>query len=517
MNIAYKGSFLREGLEDNGHQVFDLDLDECENLDAALKALPRPADLVVWEFYGGFSAIRKFSRCDAPVAAYCVDTPLNEFWLCACMKNLDYVFVDQPQCVESLAKNGVPASWLPLPAKKTWFQPKREKKHDITFIGTLSGLRQKRANLLNLVQSKFRVNIMSGIAIPEAQKIFAESKIILNENFFPGLTMRVLQGLSAGAIVFTEQSPYGHDFGLKDFVDLVYYNADNILERLSEVLDNHDKYVAIANQGQKKCGALYSCAHVAGELLSRIEAEGLRKRDVGQEDWIWNQASSELLYAQRYGGNFSGAMRLLTTVAESSLDRAAEAHVLISDIQARFKDIQLAEAHYKAIYDALPASMASLKLALLHIQANEPEAALEYIVSWIRNCQGKFRGNISDILNSGKEMRQNLLAAIAEIYFSLGRRWDMGFQKKFRDPVPETAFDVARMAWDEKPSQWALEMMKRCLKPCHMEGELLPYMMEGIKAGILPQRQLAEAAAIAYGYYDRDSAAKIVADMKKAG
>lgn len=117
MNIAYKGTFLREGLQDNGHRIYDLDIKAGQNLDAALKSLPRPMDLVVWEFYGGFSELRKFSGCEPPVAAYCIDTPLNEFWLAPCMKNVDYVFVDQPQCVPSMAKHGIQAAWLPLPAK----------------------------------------------------------------------------------------------------------------------------------------------------------------------------------------------------------------------------------------------------------------------------------------------------------------------------------------------------------------------------------------------------------------
>lgn len=516
MNIAYKGNFLREGLLDNGHKVYDLDLKNAGSLGSALKALPAPADLVVWEFYGGFSELESFSRCEPPVAAYCVDTPLNEFWLTPCLKNVDYVFVDQPQCVSSLARNGIRASWLPLPARKSWFQPTRPRKHDITFVGTTSGFRQKRNNLLNLIQSRFKINIMSGLDIAETQKVFSESKIVLNENFFPGLTMRVLQGLSAGSIVFTEESPYGDDFSLKDQVDLVYYNPDNILERLSEVLDNYDKYASVDQTGQEKCRELYSCERVAAALLERINAEAKRDSNIDEDALIWNQTVSKLLYAQRFGGNFSDSIRRLKDIASSSSEKAAEARLLIGDIQARFKGVQSAIEYYEAAIDIFPGSLASLKLALLYVGANKPEAALKSISRWIGNAPRQFPGGISDILKNGKDINQNLLSAVGEIFFSLGRRWDMGFQKAFADPAPDTAFDIARAAWDLKPSARALDMMTRCLDPYHMRGELLPYMLAGINAGILSRKQILETASAAYNYYDRETAASIVSSMKNA-
>lgn len=357
---------------------------------------------------------------------------------------------------------------------------------------------------------------MSGIDIAETQRIFAESKIILNENFFPGLTMRVLQGLSAGAIVFTEQSPYGDSFGLKDNNALICYNPDNILDRLTEILDNYDAYAAIGIQGQEKCRQLYSCSHVASELLSKIDADGKRKRDIDRETWNWNQTVSELLFAQRFGGNFSEPMRTLKTLASSASGRAADAQLLIGDIQARFKDCQPAIEHYRAVLDIFPGSIAALKLALLHVQANEPKMALTYLLGWLRHDPKELQGNIADILKSDKEAGQSLLSAVSEIYFSLGRQWQMGFQKEFRDPVPDTAFDVARMAWEMQPSVWALEMMARCLKPYHMQGELLPYMLAGIGAGILSDKQILETARTAFEYYDRDTASAIMSAMKKA-
>lgn len=514
MNIAYKGKFLRDGLMANGHRIYDICVKDGENLADALKALAIPIDLVVWELFGGFSDINSISMCSPPVAAYCIDTPLNEFWLNPCLKNMDYVFVDQPQSVPALARYGIEATWLPLPTREAWFQPDRAKKFDITFVGTIGAGRAKRSNLLNLLRSKFKINIMAGLDIPTTQKVFSESKTIINENFFPGLTMRVLKGLSAGTIVFTEQSPYGETFDLVDHRDLVYYNAYNVLDRLDELLSHYRRFSGIGEQGREKCRELYASAHVAAALLSSVMTAGMRKKNLDEETWLWNQTVSQLLFFQRFGGNFTRQMKRLVDIADSSSERAAEAHRLIGDIRARFRGGRGAEEHYRAALAICPESIAGLKLALLHIRRNETDKALKLILSWIRNSPGSYQGKISDAPGSGNNMAQGLLTVIGEIFFFLGSQWDMGFRKDFADPVPDTAFEIVRMAWKLAPSSRALDLMARCLRPQHLQGELLPFMVEGIKLGTLGKCQMLEAAKTAFEYYDRETASSIMAAIK---
>lgn len=516
MNIAYKGNFLHEGLRDNGHKVFPINPANGETLPDVIKTLQEPVDLVVWELFGASANISALTPCDPPIVAHCIDTPLNSFWMKPFLKNFDHVFVDQPQCATELTDSGIRASWLPLPAQKSWFQPKREKKHELTFIGRTNSMRAKRTNLLRLIQTRFNIHIMSGLDLQATQRAFAESRIILNENFFPGLTMRVLQGLSAGAIVFTEQSPYGDSFGLEDGRDLICYKPENVLERLSDLMENYESYADIGVQGQAKCRDLYSCELVAADLVSRISAEGRQKREIEEEAWICNRTVSELLFAQRFGGDFSAPMKRLRDISESSTPQAAEAHALIGDIQARFKGGQASMAHYLRALEIDPAHMAALKMALLQIRQNDVDAALKTITAWTRHAPDRYQGNISRALGSGKSRDQSLLSVIGEIFLSFGRRWDMGFQKDFSDPVPDTAFEVARMAWNLHPSSWALDMMARCLEPDHLQGELLPYMLDGIRQGVLTDEQILKTANTAFSYYDRETASTILNAMNRS-
>ncbi|MBD5646187.1 MAG: hypothetical protein HDQ89_00705 [Desulfovibrio sp.] len=517
MNIAYKGTFLREGLLLNGHQVHDLTLNEGGDLQAALKAAPFPVDLVIWELFGGYSNIHALAPCEQPLVGYCIDTPLNEFWIKNCAKNFDHVFVDQPQCVPSLAAHGIEASWLPLPAKNAYFQPPREKKHTLTFIGSTTAQRLKRTNLLRLIRSRVDIHCMSGLDVAASQKIFSQSRIILNENYFPGLTLRVLQGLSAGSIVFTEQSPYGHDFGLEDGRDLVTYTPHTVLERLAELVEKHEDFAAIGLHGQETCRRLFSSGKVAAELLARV-GTAQKKAPCGDDAaYLWNQAAAELLFVQRFGGSLGRAMRRLGGLANSCPDRAAAAHVLMGDVEATLNREASAREHYRKALEMAPDSTANLKLAFLDIRRNEPDAALRALLAYLHHAGNTAGAGLEGRLSAaGGATPQALLLALAGIYLDLGRPWDMGFHKDSPDPVPDTALAAARLSWECAPSSAALELMLQCLRPAHMEGELLPTLLGALKMGLLSPVQILDTARLAYEYYDRETAAAIMSAMKKA-
>ncbi|WP_165079203.1 MULTISPECIES: glycosyltransferase [unclassified Desulfovibrio] len=513
MNIALKGHFLREGLRLNGHHVHNLVIRKGETLADALRAAPAPVDLVIWELFGAASDIQALGPCEQPMAAFCIDTPLNAFWLRPCVQNFDAVFVDQPQCVADFAGLAPHVSWLPLPAHTSYFQPPRPKKYDITFIGTTNAERLKRNNLLRLLRSHFELNVLTGLTIAESQEVFAASKIVLNENFFPGLTLRVLQGLAAGAAVFTERSPFGHDFGLTDFQDLVFYTPDSLLERMTEVLANYGRYAGLGAHGQETCRALYGSGPVAAELLARIPTGRRWDGPAHAEAARWHRITSELLYAQRFGGDFSRTVRALQEVARSSPGKAACAELLLGDVEARVKKGRDARAHYLRALELDPASPARLKLALLDIRQNELAAARAGLLAYARATPLGL-AKVPEASLAGPPTPQGLLTLAGELAFAFGRRWDMGFNKDFPDPVPDTAFELARMSWELAPTPDALDLMRRCL-PQHMRGELLPLLLAALKKGLLPDVQILETARTAYEYYDHETPATIMAALRK--
>lgn len=316
MRVAYLGRFLKEGLISNGFSLLELSRhsDICKQIAQAGLS----ADFILIELFGGFSPLKQISKCNIPLIGYFIDTPLNEFWIRQIAPVFDYIFVDQLQSVDSLATYGIKATWLPLPAKKKYFQSETKKKYDITFLGTQNKFRLKRTNLLNLVKLGFEINIMSGVSANELPKIFAESKIVLNENLFPGLTLRVIQGMSAGSIVFTEKSPYKHNFGLKHKNDIIFYESGDIISSLSEVLKNYDSYSEIAKNAQKSCELNFSGAKAVETIFSVISNQPSTK---SQEDFLWHETNAEFLFIQRFGGNLTDLYHRFINSAKSKINR----------------------------------------------------------------------------------------------------------------------------------------------------------------------------------------------------
>lgn len=514
MNIAYKGKFLREGLLAAGHQIYDLDVNNGISLDAALKTAPFAIDFVFWEFFGAFSALRSFTQVDCPVAAWCIDAPINEFWFKHIARNADLVFVDQPQAIRSLAQCGIQAHWLPLPAPPSFFQPQRKKEFDLTFIGTIDANRIKRKNLVKLIKSKFNMQVLAGVPIHATQEIFSKSKVIINENFFPGLTLRILQGLSAGTVVFTEEFGDQGDYGLANGQDLVCYNSDNILSLLDETISNYQDYAQIGANGQKTCRNLFASEIVVERLTALLKAVAPGCRRLRAEDFAWNKITAEIPYIQRFGGKLGAQARLLKGFADSDSARKPEAMILQGDILAKSARTEEARRRYEQATRIDPGRRAHLKLALLAIGQGDLQSGQHWITQARRACP-----EIGRRISKAAPMPQDkcgLLACLADIYLGLGLAWDMGFFKSFPDPVPDTAFELARLAWQARPNAKALEIMDKCLEPHKMQGELLPYLLAGIRLGLLSDNQILETARLSHEYYDPATAATILGAMKKA-
>ena len=63
MNIAYHGSFLRQGLEQLGHNILSIPADDID-INLRLKNLGQPVDLVIIEPYGSSFSVRELADCE---------------------------------------------------------------------------------------------------------------------------------------------------------------------------------------------------------------------------------------------------------------------------------------------------------------------------------------------------------------------------------------------------------------------------------------------------------------------
>lgn len=508
LNIAYYGNFLRQGLLDNACNVFDLEAADGIDLDEKIKNLGHPIDFAVLESLGKSTYFKGVAGCSCPVALYCADSPLNEFWFKHAIKAADYAFADQPSTIKRLGNENLDAVWLPLPAQKSYFvQKPQEYAYDITFIGTINDNRIKRHNIIGLLQKYFKINMVSGVSVGEAQKIFSQSRITLNENLFNGLTQRILQGLAANSLVFTETASLTDIPFFKDGVHLATYDSYNILDKLHDILSAYSSWQNIAEAGCIECRNSHTSELMARDLLANMQKSSL----ISSQNKDWHELKAEYFYSLRYGGQLSDVVQRFKKIAETNSPFAGEALLMLGDIFVRHINQDDGKKYYYKSAAATGLWQPWAKLALLYAASDDICKAQESIEKAI--------SLFPQFTCPGAEKVEDETAAVmfiaATMYYLSGNIFEAGFYKSFCDIVPDSAFFIAEQAWQKSCEPAVLDMMLDCLKCYGIEGELLPALLDAIKHGKLSDKHILKTAEIAAMYYDPDTANAIISAMKK--
>lgn len=496
-----------------GHTVIDIPGNKNTPVNVALNSLGVPVDFVLLELYGNSVPIDGVRECDHELVAYCIDSPLNMFWLKEACSLFDHVFVDQQSSVEELRKDGINACWLPLCCQQSYFVEPQEKIYDISFIGTINKHRLKRSNLLDHIQKQFTINLVQHVSMREAQKIFAQSRIVLNENIFSGLTLRVFQGLAANALVLTEKGAAGVDSCFVDGEHLVEFTPYDVLEKLHSLLADSERREEIAHAGRLLCEQEHTSTSRAKALLSAIHdktACNPRQDDACRQ---WRDLRARYMFAMRFGGGLNDIMQGLESIARSHQPYAPDALLKLGDIYARSGHPQRAEYCYTTSAQMQDDYKAWVKLALLHVSGNAVTKANTAINNALKKsaCASLV---YDDILIKLDDDISRVLFLAAKLYFLHGAVFDMGFIKFFKDIVPDTATDVAFMLWEHKPCPQTMELLLDCVAEHHLEGELLPELLSGIRKGCLSDSQILHTAKIAARYYDLKTADTILSAYK---
>ena len=226
------------------------------------------------ELFGGQTRLpRALRQSRHRLAAYCVDSPLNEFWLVPLMRLFDHVYVDQLASAPRFQAQGVPAAWLPLCVNEAHFrQPPADPKHFLTFVGRTSDFRTKRKNLLAHIATRHQVRLVRDVSTEKMLDLFADSRAVLNENFFSGLNLRFLHALASGALLLTERGGLGVDRLFTDGAHFLSFDHVDVLDVLDRVLAAPDGFRDVARAGQDLCRAQHTSAARAAVVLEDLLA-----------------------------------------------------------------------------------------------------------------------------------------------------------------------------------------------------------------------------------------------------
>ena len=519
MKIVYAGTFLQEGLHALGHQLFAISLNRQEDLATQVtRACPEP-DLVLLELLGGAVIVDPVA-CPFRTAVFCMDSCINEFWLSPYLRLFDDVFVDQRASVARLAEHGVNAQWLPLCISEHAFRKPVPLRHEVSFVGVINEERIKRSRLLSMLSRHMDVTIRQGITETEMLDLFAESKISLNENLFPGLTLRMLQVLASGSLLFTESNNRDAENSLKDGVHAVFYDATNILAKVEDVRSNYAKYKKIAEKGQRLCRERHTSTVRAMEFLAHMADKKAHNPRLARNERVLHYSMAKCLHGTRFGGDIAEAHNNLVELAKQNdlpYNVAGAAELTLGDIYARTNRVAQARSLYEVAMRKSRDTAPLMKLAMLHAKnGNTAEAAklLTHAVVRTKSIPHQNRAVLLLVCNQEMPSTASLLFVIARLLCAEGKVTSLGFISPQNDPVPDSALCAALQAWDLYPDPEFLDLAIACLKTAGSEIALLPTLMAAFAADRLTDRHIRYVSDLAACNYDEDTAAALDSYLK---
>ncbi|KHK03520.1 glycosyltransferase family protein [Desulfovibrio sp. TomC] len=505
MRIVHFGQFLQEGFKEIGCEVVPLQLDATKTLTECIEDTGVQPDLVVIEFFGQTSLPKEFFNCNYKLAAYCIDSPLNEYWLIPLTKLFDFVYVDQLSSVSKFRRNGVPAKWLPLSVLHMDFRPTTEKKHFITFVGRMTPHRVKRNNLIQYIHESFPIHVVEGISRSALQDVFAASQIVLNENFFPGLSMRCIQALASGSLLLTERSGYGVRPHFLEGKHYIGYSPNDVISTIKAIERSYDSFASVASCGQEECRRGHTSANRAKTILEDV-ASGKRHVVPSVDERKLHEAQGKYASALRFGGKYDESVKLLVAAANVSDAMLSQAWCVLGSIHLRAgrNEPGIAALEKSASAATVHGVIATLKLMLFFADDSRFFNYLSALILKIQALRMKPKNLMKYIqrLLAHQDTYYNSCLLACELLFAMNMNYDIGFHKSQKEEYPDYAMEYAVLAFAAQKTVESLDAIIKCTKKCNFAPEALGYIKEAILVGAASDEQIALSVSLAREYYD---------------
>lgn len=315
---------------------------------------------------------------DAPTVYYAVDGPINAYWQRHFSSLFDLVFVDQKDSAQKLNQT-IPAQavWLPVAVDTSIYQgPPEPQTHDIAFVGVLNEqVRPKRSRIVEMLSRRYNMITAGGrrqawVSPQEAAVLYRQSRLVLNENLFDGVTTRMFEAMASGSMLLTESGDNGLNELLEIGADLDVFTPDNLFDQVDFYLARSEQRERVAKQGRDTVLARHDILNRTASLLEHVAKAkpglGLRNADYDREKgkalfwtglrWPAHQGWERLLRSERLlmkaGHNRSGDPESLfflgmialikgsKAAAQTRLNQAADAGCLRARLALGYADLE---------------------------------------------------------------------------------------------------------------------------------------------------------------------------------
>ena len=540
MNILHYGNFLAQGLRAAGNDVRSLSLRPGVSLRQSLAETCdhdgwRP-DCLVLELWSHFVLPPDLVCSPAPLVGWCIDAPINMYWLEPLAPLFSLLCVDQRTVLPRLASLGRTAHWLPLCARHDWFRPPRPARDGLLFIGTLNRLRRKRTNVIARVREQAPLTCLAGLSFAETQDRLAGVALSLNENLFPGVTLRIFQSLAAGALPFTERLSPGLDSLLTEGEHYLAYAPHDLREQLAAACAHPRRCADMAATAQAVCRERHDDRQRAAELLELLRSPSTvllppaEMRDERRRRAELGLALAGHALTVRYGGSVGPYTTALARLAEGSDAVAVRARIHLALRQARRGRPVMAQwgllRAWEMAHGLAPATpdagedlsalrgTALLRLAQLH-DACRHTADGHQVLALLGRTDARAAAALARPVPAGRPAADILPLQLAYCAQALGHHGYAGFLTPRGYLLPEGAAELALAAWERAPSDEALSFLFETFGALDIELELYPLLLDALPRGLLSDAHILHTARLAEQCYDLAAARQITAAWQK--
>jgi len=254
----------------------------------------RPDLLVYTDHLGRHAWPEGLEDLDIPKIYYAVDTPINFWWQKHFGTLFDICYADQKPFAARFQDEGLDGRWLPVAVNTEAYQSASaepgEKIYDFGFVGVLNDqVRGKRGQLVRSLSSRFSLKALGDrgqgwIGPEDSAALYRQSRLILNENLFPGVTTRMFEALASGAALFTEKA--GGDFGeiLQPGEDFAWFEPQEVFAAADYWLADEARLAKMAARAREKVLSAHDISHRAEKVLRDAESLTRERNSWRRED-----------------------------------------------------------------------------------------------------------------------------------------------------------------------------------------------------------------------------------------
>lgn len=441
-----------------GHKVIAPPHDDGFPLNDFYNHMADRPDLVVYTDHLGKHAWPEgLEEINVPKIYYAVDTPINFWWQKHFSSLFDICYVDQKPYVNQLLARGLDARWLPVAvntnAYESPFKSEESKIYDFGFVGVVDDkVRGKRSRLIQQLSGRFSLKSMGAhqngwVGPEESAALYRQSRMILNENLFPGVTTRMFEAMASGTVLFTEKA--GGDLGelFMPGEDFAWFEPHELFEAAEYWLGDDARLKKVAARALEKVKNNHDIANRAETLLADAAKLNLSLGKHGAEAWDLT-GRSLFLTALRWPTE-SGKERLMRAEklflnAAGEGDLSPEGKFMLGHIARMKGEMERAIVWLTRAWDE-GFARAALGLGILAMGSRKADQAARWL--------GAFTGLGADFpkINVGV-LHEEAALAIAARLMDLGDTVTPGFNLMSHDPALWTAFEYYLSAHQANPA-----------------------------------------------------------------